>query len=387
MIFPADENMNRKPFLFLASANEAWITQHKDALLQEFDLNVFRRGAPCQDALADHPPDILLLDTALPDVDAFAMHQAIRDDFASSDVYQLLLCTEEEAGRDDFVGNDFIVKPFSERVFFQKLALLKKLLARERVAREQMSYAQNVALTAMSSMGELGVVMEFLTKSFACKTIQSVGELAVAALKQYELDSVVHFAWEGESYTARSDGAEATPQEREHIAQMRTLGRLLEINEQLIVNFDHTTMLIKQMPEDSSRCGRIRDNVATLCEGVESRVLGLLLEHDNLLKQQGIRYAVCEIRDSVTNLYERQVADLAAGRALIAKVTDDFEDAFVHMGIMPEIENQLISQLVTLRQRISEIWSQPGEVDAKLRSVIGSLETLAGEVGACRSQD
>jgi DNA-binding response OmpR family regulator len=375
--------MNRTPFLFLATADEAWITQHKEALLKEFDLNIFRRGADCQAALNERQPDILLLDTALPDVDAFALHQSIRDDFSTSDVYQLLLCTEAESGREDFVANDFIVKPFSDRGFFQKLSLLKKTLSRERVAREQMAYAQNVAMTAMTSMGELGVVMEFLSKSFTCQTIQSVGELAIHALKQYELDGVVHFAWEGESYTARTDGAEIAPAEREHIAQMRTLGRLLEIKEQLIVNFEHTTMLIKQMPDDSARCGRIRDNIATLCEGVESRVLGLLLEHDNLLKQQGIRYAVCEIRDSVTNLYERQVADLTTGRALIGKVTDDFEDAFVHMGIMPEIENQLISQLVTLRQRISDLWTQPGEVDAKLRTVIGALETLAGEVGAC----
>lgn len=377
--------MNRKPFLFLASADETWIAQHKEALQQEFDLNIFRLGADCQTALGDRQPEILLLDTALPDVDAYAMHQAIRDDFSTSDVYQLLLCSDEEAGRTDFVGNDFIVKPFSDRVFFQKLALLKKLLARERVAREQMSYAQNVALTAMSSMGELGVVMEFLTRSFACQSIQAIGELAINALKQYELDSTVHFTWEGESFTARTDGGEVSPEEREHIAQLRTLGRLLEIKEQMVVNFEHTTMLIKQMPDDSARCGRIRDNIATLCEGVESRVLGLLLEHDNLLKQQGIRYAVCEIRDSVSNLYERQVADLAKGRELIAKVTDDFEDAFVHMGVMPEIENQLISQLVTLRQRITEIWTHPSEVEAKLRSVVGSLETLAGEVGATSS--
>ncbi len=374
--------MNRKPFLFLASADDSWIAQHKEALLQEFELNIFRLGADCQTALSDRQPDILLLDTALPDLDAFSMHQAVRDDFSTSDVYQLLLCTEEEAGRSDFVGNDFIVKPFSDRVFFQKLALLKKTLASARVAREQMSYAQTVAMTAMSSMGDLGVVMEFLSKSFACQTIHSIAELALQALRQYELESIVHFSWEGESYTVRSDGAEITPADREHIAQMRTLGRLLEINQQLIVNFDHTTMLIKQMPIDSAHCGRIRDNVATLCEGVESRVLGLLLEHDNRLKQQGIRYAVCEIRDSVASLYDRQVADLSAGRALIAKVTDDFEDAFVHMGMMPDIENRLISQLVTLRQRITEIWTQPGEVDAKLRTVIGALETLAGEVSA-----
>jgi hypothetical protein len=121
-----------------------------------------------------------------------------------------------------------------------------------------------------------------------------------------------------------------------------------------------------------------------LCEGVDARVTGLLLEHDNLLKQQGIRYAVNEIRDSVANLHERQLAYLATGRDLIGQVTNDFEDTFIHLGLMPEVENQLISQLVTLRQRLAELWSQPGQVEAKLQSVVTALEVLSGDVLAER---
>ena len=109
------------------------------------------------------------------------------------------------------------------------------------------------------------------------------------------------------------------------------------------------------------------------------------MEHYNLLKQQGIRYAVSEIRNSVANLHARQLAYLAAGRDMIGQVTHDFEDTFMHLALMPEIENQLISQLVTLRQRMAELWSQPGEVEAKLQSVVSALEVLAGDVAEIRS--
>lgn len=374
--------MEFKPFIYVASPDDAFVARHKELLAQVFDLNIFRTGEDCKVALSRHQPDVLILDTGLRDTDAFALHQAIRNDFETSDVFQILLCTDEEAGNPSFVADDFLLRPCSDGVFQQKIALLKKTLENKRRANEQMAYAQNVAMTAMTSMGELGVVMEFMSKSFACQTIQSVGELALNAMKQYELDSIIYFSWEGESYMARTDNADIEPIDRERITQLRTLGRLLEINQQLVVNYDHTTILIKQMPENAERCGRLRDNIAMLCEGVESRVTGLLLEHDNRLKQQGIRYAVCEIRDSVGNLYQRQMDYLHSGRELIAKVTDEFEDAFVHMGMVPEVENQLISQLVTLRQRISDIWSEPGEVEAKLQSVITSLETLAGDVGA-----
>jgi CheY-like chemotaxis protein len=372
--------MDTKPFLFLATADEAWIARNKEALLGEFELNIFRSGADCKAALTGRLPDVLVLDTGLGDVDAYALHRALRDDFDTGDIYQLLLCTEEEAGREDFVGSDFVLRPFLDAVLFKKLALLKKTLARERAGMDQMAYAQSVAMTAMSSMGDLGVVMEFMTRSFACRTIQAVGQLALEAMKQYELDAIIHFVWEGESYTARTNHQEIDPLDREHLAQMRPLGRLLELNRQMIVNYEHTSILIREMPDDNTRCGRIRDNIATLCEGIESRVVGLLLEHDNLLKQQGIRYAVFEIRDSVANLYDRQMDDMKAGRNLIGQVSDDFEDAFLHLALAPEVENQMVGLLVELRQKLTEIWSRPSEVEARLQRVISSLETLAGEV-------
>ena len=87
---------------------------------------------------------------------------------------------------------------------------------------------------------------------------------------------------------------------------------------------------------------------------------------------------------SVANLHARQLDYLKTGRDMIGQVTDDFEDAFVHLALMPEAENQLISQLVNLRQRLTDLWSQPGEVEARLQSVVHALEVLAGDVGASR---
>ncbi len=376
--------MDFKPFVYIASADRDFVMRVKDALIAHVDLNVFHTGADCKAALSARQPNALILDSALPDLDGYALHQAIRDDFDTSDIYQLLLCSDAEAGRDDIVADDFLLKPLSDAVFLKKVGLLNKMLENRQRANEQMSYAQSVAMTAMSSMGELGVVMEFMSKSFACRSIQAVGDLALGAIKQYELDSIIYFSWEGESYIAKTGGADVSQEDREHIAQLRPLGRLLEINGQLIVNFEHTTILIKKLPDDSARCGRLRDDIAMLCEGVDARVTGLLLEHDNLLKQQGIRYAVNEIRDSVANLHERQLAYLATGRDLIGQVTNDFEDTFIHLGLMPEVENQLISQLVTLRQRLAELWSQPGQVEAKLQSVVTALEVLSGDVLAER---
>jgi hypothetical protein len=231
-------------------------------------------------------------------------------------------------------------------------------------------------------MGELGVVMQFLSKSFACHNIQSVAALAIQSLLQYELQGAVYVVWEGDGIALTTEGTELPESQHRLIEQRRTLGRILEIDRNLVVNFDHVTVLVSNLPEDDyQRLGRIRDNIATLAEGVESRVLGLLMEHTVLLKRQGIRYAVCEIRDSVSNLNGRQLADLEQTRSLVNQVIDEFEEAFMQVGMETQVENVLINRLVDLRHSIGDIVSRPGEVHEKLQVVVNALETLAGKVG------
>lgn len=374
--------MTTKLFVFLVSADEEFIGRHKEHLAHEADLNVYRTAAECRAGLGERRPDLLLLDLALPNDEGFLLHRELRDDFDHSDLFQVLLCEAGDVVREGFDADDQMIKPVSETVLRLKLAQLAKVFERNASSREQMSYAQSVALTAMSSMGELGVVMQFLSKSFTCHNIQEVAALTVDSLRQYELEGAVYIVWEGDGLARTTDGSDLSDDNRSLIEQRRTLGRLLEIERNLVVNFDHVTVLVTNVPvDDPQRQGRIRDNIATLTEGIESRIQGLLLEHDNILKQQGIRYAAWEIRDSVRNLDARQMADLTETRELINKVIDEYEDAFLHMGMLPEIENKLIGELVTLRRKIADIVSRPGEVHEKLKTVIAALETMAGEVG------
>lgn len=373
--------MSSKLFVFLISADEAFIARHKELLSSEVDLNVHRSAADCRSGLASRRPDLILLDTGLPNDEGFTLHRELRDDFDLADLYQVLICTADDIAREGFAADDLLVKPVDDAVFRHKLAQLGKVFEERVAIRDQMAYAQGVAFTSMSAMGELGVVMQFLSKSFGCRNIQSVTALAIESLRQYELQGAIYVVWEGDGLALTTEGTELPESQRRLIEQRRTLGRILEIDRNLVVNFDHVTVLVSNMPEDDlQRLGRTRDNIATLAEGIESRIDGLLLEHDNILKQQGIRYAAYEIRDSVKNLAARQAADMTHSRELISQVIDEFEYAFLHSGFQPAIENQLIGDLVELRRKITDIVGQPGEVHEKLNIVIAALETMAGRV-------
>lgn len=348
------------------------------ALSAQAEVIPFDSLSALQVALRERQPTALVIDTQLEG--AFEAHREIRDDFDTGDIHQLLICTTDEAQREDFVANDFLLRPYPPATLPCKLSLLVKQLEARQQSAAQMAYTQNVAMTALSSMGELGVIMEFMSKSFPCRTIQSAGDLALKALAQYDLDGVIQFVWDGETYFARSGNREIYEAERAQLTHWRTLGRLHETEREFAVNFEHVSIHVLDMPEDAERRGRLRDHIATLCEGVEARVAGLLTEHDNVLKHQAIRFTVYEIRDTVARLYQREMEYLHTGRELVGKVIDDFEDIFPHLALMPEVERQLIDELVTLRRELSEFWSQPSAVESRLKGVIDALETLAGDV-------
>lgn len=373
--------MSNPLFIHLVSTDEDLLQRLRSRLSGRLECCIFRTAAECQAELAKHRPDLVLIDLAMHGDEGFRLHRALRDDFEFSDLYQLLLCPPEMLGREGFEPDDFLMQPLPDEVIEYKLGLLMKVFEARANTRSQMDYAQHVAFTSMSAMGELGVVMQFLSKSFACHNVQSVASLAVEALCQYELDGAVYLVWEGDHHALTTSSAPLPGEQETLIVQRRTLGRLLEIERNLVVNYEHVTVLVTNLPEqDADRLGRIRDNIATLAEGIESRIQGLLLEHDNLLKQQGIRYAVSEIRDSVADLHARQMTDLMQTRALVNHVIDDFEAAFMHMAVHTEHENQMIGDLVELRHKIGEIVTQPGEVHNKLKVVVSALQTLAGEI-------
>ena len=83
----------------------------------------------------------------------------------------------------------------------------------------------------------------------------------------------------------------------------------------------------------------------------------------------------------MADLYQRQRVDVASGREMISEVTEHFEQAFLHLALAPALENQMVGLLVELRQELADIWARPSEVEDRLKRVIASLETLAGEVG------
>ncbi len=158
-------------------------------------LETFVSAEACLNRLPDVKPDLFLLDVSMPVMDGYALCRHLKDDWDTQDIPVLFVSANDdnetrmlcyEAG-----GDDFIQKPFAPTELLGKLKVAGRILGEKKALHEQAGYAQRTAMTAMVSMGELGVVLQFLSKSFACDTVEELATAMIEAMGQYDLQAAV----------------------------------------------------------------------------------------------------------------------------------------------------------------------------------------------------
>ena len=95
-------------------------------LAERWDVEVVSNGMLALDAIRRQPPDLVLADVMMPELDGFGLLQAIRTDAALRLIPVILLSARagEEATAEGLSAgaNDYIVKPFSARELLVRVA-------------------------------------------------------------------------------------------------------------------------------------------------------------------------------------------------------------------------------------------------------------------------
>ncbi|MDE2439936.1 MAG: response regulator [Betaproteobacteria bacterium] len=340
-------------------------------------LQTFTSAEACLNAISGGGPDLFLLDVTMPVMDGLALCRRLKGDWETQDVPVVfvsscddpetrLLCYE--AG-----GDDFIQKPFEPAELLSKVNVAGRILADKKALREQAGYAQRTAMTAMVSMGELGVVLQFLSHSFACNSIEELAASLLDAMRQYDLQSALQMRLDGEDLTLSHNGRNL-PLEVSVLNHVRDSGRIFQFKSRCVFNYGGVSLLINNMPlDDPERCGRIRDNVALLAEGADARLRAIATEMHDRQRRAGIERALPRLYstlDGVQNNYRRNCFELT-------QVMIDFQEAltkaFIHLGLMDRQEEMISSMANEFMMRVV------GTQDASLE-IVGKLEALADDL-------
>ena len=88
-----------------------------DTLGEDYDIAVAMDGEGALEAVAEEPPDLILLDIMMPDMDGFEVCRRLKDDPATADIPVIFLSAltedhEKQKGLE-MGAVDFLTKPFN----------------------------------------------------------------------------------------------------------------------------------------------------------------------------------------------------------------------------------------------------------------------------------
>ncbi len=345
-------------------------------------VETFSSGRECLERTAMQTPDLFLLDVSMPELDGYALCRQLKADWSTQDVPVLFLSASDdvetrlacyEAG-----GDDFIRKPFNPDELLSKLEVSRRLLADKRALREQAGYAQRTAMSAMASMGELGVVLQFLSRSFACRTLEELARGLLEAIGQYGLHGAVQLRLDGQVLSLSPNGHDL-PLEVSVLNHVRDAGRIFQFRSRCVFNYGEVTLLINDMPlDDAERCGRIRDNAALLAEGAEARRQALAAESLAQQRRQGIEAALPDLQktlDAVQDNYRRNCYELTQ---LMVEFEETLAKSFINLGLTESQEEELNAMAGGFMRRMVGTQDQALGIVDQLRELAQRLGRLVG---------
>lgn len=317
-------------------------------------------------------PAAVIADIQMPKLDGFGLCKGIVDDFDLSDTPVMLMSSVEHLDEllnvYDVGGQGFITKPINPKLLSTRIARMLQLRTERDQYKSQIRFATSTAFTAMSSMGETGIVLQTIQKFANCHSAKALAIELLAALKQFDLDGVVEVKVDGNIATFSHKGI-ASDIEEAVIQKMAEMERLVQFKTRLSVNFPAIKLLINNMPtEDVERCGRLRDHLAILAESAESHVAAI--HANNVISGMQTELANALIAIDEQQRSSKQKRAILFGDAMMA-----LEQSFTALGLSDQQEEMLLGIVQNTWNSMSATYDDEGALQDKLTHIVRTFKT------------
>ena len=334
-----------------------------------YDLHEFDNGQACLDAL-DQNPDLILMDVEMPGLSGYEVCNKIKQDASTQHIDVIFISshdtTDERLEGFNAGASDYIIKPVQPKELHNKVErILSDIIKRAEAAVEKQG-AIEMAMTAMTNASEQGVVLNFMRQSFSIKDLKGLADLIIESFNSFSVNTCIQIRTPSESLTV-SNTPPATPLEEELLTRLVNSGRIKESGRRLIANFGDISLLIKNMPDDTDKAGRLRDHLALLLEGAEARLKAIITE-------MGLASLVEHSQVALENIETMQNEHKLASVKIMDNVMQQLEESFMSYGLTEEQEMLLLKVVQDGVDESLTNLEKGQEVDAAMRDIINRLK-------------
>ena len=325
--------------------------------------------------------DAVLLDIEMPELSGYDTCRRFREQARGAEVPVIFVSahdtTPERVAAYEAGGDDFLTKPIAAHELRHKLGSAIELREKVRTLASQSTDAQRVAFSAMTSMGDLGVVIEFLRKSAMATSYSAIAARLVAAMKAWGLQGAVQVRGRHEQVALNAEGP-MTAMQAAVLEKMRDIGRIFEMGSRAVINFDHVSLLVENLPvNDLEKVGRLRDHLAVLAESADMRMATLDAAIERDLQKQGIEAALDELKAAMQQATLHSSTSHRKGQAALLESIEQLGRTIQSLGLT-EVQTDYMDDLI--RNAVDETqryFDEVAENENDFADVITRLQRLA----------
>lgn len=326
-------------------------------------------------------PDIILMDVNMPGLNGYEACEIIKANTQLKDIEIIFISAnanpEEIIKGIDVGAIDYIVKPFHTDIIQSKLRRALEYSQDKIALIRNIKDANSMVYSVMTEAGNMGLVLNFLRQSFEITTPRELLENALDTLSQSSLKAIVFFKKQSIEEIGSND---EEPGFLEMDLIDRVLGSetpLLEKDRRLLVTRGGAVIYIKNMPDDATKSGMLKDSLMILIDGINSKLNALWAK--SIYKQRGsdIARIVEDSNASLSEIRQKQLAYKQKSITILDEMVKKVEEHYYAMGLTDEQEivlSELMNNAVT---KALDHFDLGLSLDKELQSIVDKLSIIS----------
>ena len=352
----------------------------EEILEERFETEQAQNGSDGIAMAKSFKPDLILLDVNMPVMDGLETCKRLKEGSETSHipvVFLSALSRVEERMAGYAVGaDDYISKPFDEQELLVKIELVLNSKTTKDELEKSSSDAMSMAMTAMSTAGEVGAILQFTRKSFQCVTYAGLAKLLLETCSQYGLKASLRMSSSGEEQFFPDD-SEVSSLERKVLTQ-NDQGRFVDFGKRTVVHYKYVSLLIKNMPvENADKYGRMKDNIGLLVEAADARFEGLKMNLMLQEREEMLSKLLKTTREILNDVEHEYRSNGKKNEGIMSDLVQRVELSFMHLGLSDEQEQALLSILSGAEKESIALYDSGLDLEKRIEFLVNELKGVS----------
>ncbi|MDH5358147.1 MAG: response regulator [Gammaproteobacteria bacterium] len=367
-----------KPTLLLVDDEPFNLEILKGLLEEKYNLHMVENGQACLDIIHSVQPHLILLDVNMPEMDGLTLCKTLKADEEVTNIpvmfISALTSADERLAGYSAGAEDYIGKPFNQAELLTKIQLLLEAKQSQKELKLRADEAMNMAMTAMTSAGEMGQVLQFTRDSYQCKSYEELAKLLISTYRNYGLDITIRVVNENNIQYFSTSEKEVSNIEKSVFESKHNINRFVDYHDKTLMNYEHVTTLVKNMPLDNAELyGRIKDVMGYLGEITEARAISLNMELALQKREDTLKSVINTTKETLNEIEMENRINAEQNRQILSEMIGKIEGSYHILGLSDEQEEQISHIMSSAEQASQDLHDTGFKIEERFQHIVDSL--------------